>query len=515
MFELIAEIFAHLHGAMRYKWWALGFAWVVCLAGWTFVFQMPDEFESSARINVDTRSVLRPLLKGITVEADLSNKVRLMSKLLFSRPNLEKVAQMTDLDLSVTDKAGMAGLTDSIKESLSIEATRENDLFQISAQHPEPKIAQGIVESLLTIFMEEVLGDTREESDNVQRFLDDQIKDYQVRLEEAERRKEEFKRKFFGLLPGQGSDQYSKLQLVSGELQGAKLALREAVKRRDELRRQVEGEEPSFFGFDGESTNATSSFDGRIESLQGRIDDLLLKYTEDHPEVVAATTTLTELKKKKKKEVEEMPKSQRIPNADTNLFYQQMKIGLGDEEAKIASLRTRVAEFQERVNRLQEQMATTLDVETQLKGLNRDYEITKRNYEELVARREKARLSERVEHNTDQVKFRIVDPPRLPRMPSAPNRILINSLIFLGSILFSIGLAVLFAMIRPTFVNAKKLSDETGLPILGSVSMNWLPEIKEQRWTEFLRFCSAFGMLLVAYVAVMVFEVFNMNLHSV
>jgi uncharacterized protein involved in exopolysaccharide biosynthesis len=88
----------------RRRWLALGFAWTVCAVGWLAVALMPDRFQSEARFYVDTQSLLTPLLKGISVNADdrsRDQEVAIMQRTLTSRPNLTRIAQMTDLDKSV------------------------------------------------------------------------------------------------------------------------------------------------------------------------------------------------------------------------------------------------------------------------------------------------------------------------------------------------------------------------------------------------------------------------------
>ena len=74
--------------------------WLLCPIGWLGVTTLPDQYESSARVYVDTQSLLRPLMKGLMVETDPNTQIRLMIKTLLSRPNLERITRMTDLDLT-------------------------------------------------------------------------------------------------------------------------------------------------------------------------------------------------------------------------------------------------------------------------------------------------------------------------------------------------------------------------------------------------------------------------------
>jgi polysaccharide chain length determinant protein (PEP-CTERM system associated) len=513
MHELITEVLSYIQSATRYKWVSIILVWVISLAGWVFVAQMPDKYEASARVHVDTRSVLRPLLSGLAIQPDVSKQIRLMSKLMFSRPNLEKVARMTDLDLGAKDDASMERIVKRLQSSMSITGG-ENNLFTISAEDQNPVTAKRVVQALLTIFVEQTLGESREDSNSAQKFLDQQLKEYETRLVAAERAREDFKRANYGLLPGQGGDLYGQLNALGEQLESAKIALQEAINRRDEMQRQLDDEEPTFMDFGAQAQ--ASPLDLRIQAMQSRLDELLLKYTKGHPEVIAIKKTIIDLERQKKKEEEAAleENSGAIMGGEANPVFQQKKIALGEANANVASLNSRVTIFEQKIEDLKKQMDERLKVETQLQGLNRDYATIKTNFDALLERREKARMSESVEQNTDSVKFKIVDPPQVPSKPSSPKRILLSAGVLIGGIVVSIGIAVFLSLLRPAFTTTNKLREITGLPVLGSVSMNWIPQVRQRKWREFVAFVTAFAMLLVVFLGVIALEVKGYHLPS-
>lgn len=512
MHEVITELLGYVQSAVRFKWIAVVAAWLVCVAGWVFVSQMPDRYQANARVHVDTRSVLRPLLSGLAIQTDVSGRIKLMSRLMFSRPNLEKVARMTDLDLGVKNEEAMEKLVNRLHDSMVI-AGGESDLFTIGFQDPDPKVAKKVVQALLTIFVEQTLGESREDSNTAQKFLEQQIKEYETRLQVAEKGRENFKRTNYALLPGSGGNLYDQLQTLSASLEEAKMALQEAKNRRDEMSRQVEEEEPTYIDYSNQASAASATpLDLRIQALQTRLDELLLKYTKVHPEVLAVKKSLAELQQQKEKEAATMAGSGEgdeipIPGAAANPVFQQKKLALGEADANIASLTSRVKTYEDKVETLKKQMDDRLKVETELQGLNRDYETLQANYEQLLLRREQARMSENVEQNTDSVKFRIVDPPQVPTQPAAPNRVLLSTGVLIGGILLGAGIAFFLALLRPAFSSVQKLRDITSFPVLGSVSMNWIPEIRQRKWRQFLGFVASFATLLLVFAAVITFAI--------
>ncbi|QSA98013.1 XrtA system polysaccharide chain length determinant [Methylococcus sp. EFPC2] len=522
MHELVTELLSYVQNATRYKWLALLTAWLVCLGGWVFVSQMPDKFRAEARVHVDTRSVLKPLLSGLAIQPDISGQVRLMQKLMFSRPNLEKVARMTDLDLGAKDDKAMEKLVARLQASMTIGGG-ENNLFTIAANDADPKVAKKLVQSLLTIFVEQTLGETREDSNAAQKFLDQQIKEYEARLQAAELARENFRREHYGLMPGQGGDLYTQLNGLAQQVEEAKMAAQDAVNRRDELKAQLENEDATLTDFGGgEAGGIASPLDARVQAMQAKLDDLLLRYTKNHPDVIALKKSISDLEKQKREQEQSQQASGggddslgagAAGKGEANPVYQQMKIALSEADANVAALNSRVKSYEEKIEKMKQQMDERLKVETQLQNLNRDYDTIKGNYNSLLGRRETARLSENVEQNTDTVKFRIVDPPQVPSKPSAPNRILLSSAVLLASLVTGVAAAIFLSLLRPCFNSTQKLRDGTQFPVLGTVSMNWIPEIKQRKWKEFLIYSTSFGFLLLMYLGIVLLEIKGINLH--
>jgi polysaccharide chain length determinant protein (PEP-CTERM system associated) len=520
MHGLLSEALHYLQSAARYKWWSLIVAWVFCLGGWIFVSQMPDVFTATTRVHVDTRSILRPLLSGMTIQPDIGAQIRLMSRLIFSRPNIEKIAKMTDLDLTAKDEKSMEKLVLDLQKAMTIEGG-ENNLFSIGVTDPDPKMAKKIVQAVLTLFVEQSLGETRESSDTAQKFLEQQIKEHEQRLLAAEHAREEYKRANYSLMIGNndgGRDLYTQLNQIASQKEEAKLQVQEAMQRRDEIQRQLGEEEPMIPSAESEfSSTEPSSIDLRIQNLKSKEDELLLKYTDKHPAVVTLKKSIADLEKQKKTEeaaaaVEQSDKVPSTKGMEANPVYQQLKIALGEAEANIASLAAREKAYDDKIELLKQQMDDRLKVETQLQGLNRDYDTVKQNYNELLKKRETARMSGTVEQTTDVVKFRVVDPPQVPSKPSAPNRILLSSIALLASLGIGLGFALLLSILRPSFGTLQGLRDVTGLSVLGSISMNWIPEARRKKRREFMQFLAAVVSLVILYVGVVLLEIKGINL---
>lgn len=505
MQEILDQLLGYARGAWRFRWYVHLIAWPICLAGWGFVYKIPDQYEATARVYVDTESVLRPLLRGLAVQSDLGREVEVMTRTLLSRPNLEKIARMTDMDLEAKTPEDMELLLARLKRTIEFSTGRSRDnLYNIAYKHENPEMAKRVVQSLLTLFVETSLGDTRKDASVAQRFLDDQINEYESRLLAAEDALKEFKRKNIGLMPQQGQEYFQKLRGAMEQLSKAELELNEAIHRRDELRRQLKTVKPMVMSDDNTVglTKPSSPLDLRIQSLEAKLDDLLLKYTKNHPDVLAIQSTLDTLRKQREEELEQQRNSangDEPVKAGNNPVFQQLKIALGEAEATVAGLQVRVKEYQAEVDRLKSAVDTIPQVEAEFKKLNRDYEINKKNYEELVQRRESAKLSEQAGQTSDDVKFRIIDPPFTPSTPVAPNRPLLVSTVLAIGFASGLGFAILLAQIKPTFDSVRGVTQALGYPVFGSVSRIWTGNARVKRKAEVMAFGAGALVLLMFY----------------
>ena len=101
MHELFEHLLANVKATWRYRWYATAVAWLIAIAGWVAVATLADRYQASSRVYVDTQSILRPLLAGLTMQPNINQVIEMMSKTLLSRPNVEKVIDMADMSTRI------------------------------------------------------------------------------------------------------------------------------------------------------------------------------------------------------------------------------------------------------------------------------------------------------------------------------------------------------------------------------------------------------------------------------
>lgn len=502
MHELADQLLTHLKSIWRYRWYAVVSAWLIASGGWVAIYLTPDRYEAWARVYVDTESMLRPLLSGLAVQPNVGQIVSMMGRTLVSRPNVDKIISMTDMDVGLKTPDDREKLIANVAKELAVRSTGRDNLYTVAYTDQNPDLAKRVVQSLLTIFMEGPLGDKRKDSDSARRFIDGQLKGYNEKLVAAEDAITGFKRRHQGLMPGDGRNYYARLSDARTALRQATLQLTEAEKSRDAIKKQLAGdvEINSRLGAKGAPGDAYSDLDTRIRALEQKLDGLRLIYTEQHPDIGALVRIIAQLNEQKAAE-DKMGKPPAA--APQGPVYQQLTVTLASAEANVAAMRARVADFGMHYNELQAAANALPQIEAEFGQLTRDYEVIKSRYDKLLERRESAQMSGDVEASDVVMGFRIIDPPQVPLVPSAPNRPWLMSLVLLAALGGGLGIAFLLSQLRPTISDERRLREVSGLQVLGTIAMAWTDDQKKRRARGLAAFLLSILSLLSAYAAIM------------
>lgn len=508
-----------------HRWSALALSLVICLTGWIYVYYLPNVYEVRAKIFVDTQSMLRPLLKGLAIDTNaLTNTANLMQRTLLTRPNIEEVARKADLDLEAKTDRDFELLVDSLGKRIRLTGTSRDNIYEIAFEDTRIDRAKRVVDELLNRFLETALGSTRKDTAATQRFLDEQIQEYEKRLVEAEERLKEFKQRNVGRMPGAGNTYFEDLEQARQRLKLAELEMREAQNRGDVLRRQLEGEEP-VLGIMGDDLNfnmpTSSQYDGRIAKLEEQLDQLKLHYTEKHPDVVGLNEQIELLTQRREEELAEIAANP-VYQADSGApadplqgsIYQEMNLAMAQADAEVAALGARVEQYRKDVDALERAVDTMPEIEAEMKRLDRDYGLNKTQYEELLKRREAARLSEEADSQADDIKLKVIEPPRIPLAPIGPNRVQLLSMVLIAALGAGGALAVLLSQINPRFYSSEELKEVARLPLLGSVSLVFSRRQQTERRMELAMFAVVLVGLFSMYGTLVALDSMQIDLNA-
>lgn len=511
MHEIFDKVTEFVWGVWRYRWTALITAWLLALAGWFMVAQIDARYPATARLFVDTNRILEPLLTGIAVQPNVKQRVSLMSKTLLSRPNLEQLIDEHSLDIDPVDgkEISREHLVEALQEEISInDVNGAQRIYSLSYSHQDPAVAEAVVESLIDIFINSSLDEERVDNQSTQQFLDKQIAEYAARLTASEQRLAEFKREHAGSLPGEAGGYYKRMENLVGLQRTAQLELQEAINRRNTLRSNLSQEEQKIRN----SASRSSPYDARIAELQGQLDELLVRFTDRHPQVSILQQSIDDLRLKKLNSGSGSSNSAAL--IQESIVYQKLSTLLAEAEADVSKLRARDSNYQARVNALSGTVDSIPEVEAELKQLDRDYETVRDQHQTLLNKREAARLTSNIGRDSNDVKIQLLDPPFVPSRPTDPDRLVLNALTLVGSVFVGVLAAFFLSMLHPVFYNQRSLEHLTQIPVLGSVSLNQRPAERISSIMKHLKFTIIAVLLPVVCVGVVYLQLKNDNIYD-
>ena len=478
MIELVREAQAALHPIWSRRWFAALAAWAVALVGAALVWFVPNRYEATSRIYVDTQTVLKPLMAGLAFQPDIDQQVRMLARTLVSRPNLESLLDRLggNFVLSGEDRDKTV---DGLMERIKVDPTGGN-LYVISFRDTDAGRAQAVVAGLVDLFVGSGVDSKEKDSTEASTFIDSQIKTYESKLSEAENRLKDFKVRNFGVSGVSNQDYYARTSAVSDEVTRLRITLAAAEQARDALKRELATEDPRLPP-DAMRPAATpappSELDLRIEAQSRQLDELLRRYTDAHPDVVSARRIIRELEAERAaRPVARNPDAGKSGSAATSPVFQRIRVALAEAEATVASTRSQLAAQQQRLNDLRSAASRLPQAEAELAQLNRDYDVIRKNYDLLVSRREAASLGVKMDRSAQLADFRVIEPPRVSPKPVFPNRVVLALAAMLISLAAGVAAAYALHRLAPTFNQARPLQELTKRPVLGTIGIHASPE---------------------------------------
>ncbi len=451
--------------AWRYRWPAVFFSWLVCVVGWAVTFTIPNTFEASARLYVDADVVLTPLLRGIAVDSASAAQLDVLQRTLLSRPNLEKLISKTDLELDLKSAADRESLVAQLAADIRITPQTRN-LFTIAYRSTSPKLAFDVVRTMLTTFVESKTGNNRNDLENAGKFLQAQIAQYERQLQEAERKRAEFRAKYVDILPA-GDGGASRLEAQQGNVRLLQGQLLDAIARRESLAHELSAT-PQLIVTDAEGVGGVGG-PSRLHEAERTLQELRLRYTEQSPDVAAQRNLVAALRSSGAgSDPGTAPRSgprRSVPNP----VFEQLKVRNIENDAVIASLQRQIQDATRERDRLEEIARGAPQLQADFANVNRDYEVLRRNYDDLLARRESMRISSAAEADGDKVRMQVIDPPQVPQNPVAPKRVLLVSGVLAAGFAAGVGLALLLVQMDQSFHTVEDLRT-MGFLVVGGVS---------------------------------------------
>jgi polysaccharide chain length determinant protein (PEP-CTERM system associated) len=489
----------------RRRWLALASMAVVAVGAAIAISMFHDRYQATARVYVNTQTVLKPLMESLTFQPDIDQQVSMLARTLISRPNVEKLVADPALHLTGGDAAERDRVVSKLMNDIKVIPAGAGNLYDVSYRGTEPERARQLVAATVGLFVDSGAGEKKRDSQEARSFIDGQIKSYEAKLVDAETRLKEFKVRNFGVTGVSNQDYFGRVSALTDEVSKLRVDLSAAEQSRDTYRRALTSENPQLpLDLAGSGAVAPGSIGARIEDQRRNLDELLRRYTDEHPDVVNARRVLAQLEaegRRRKAEDESRARSGEVVSAATSPIYQKLRISIAENDALAASLRSQLVAKQALLEGVRAQAGRQPQAEAELVQLNRDYDIIRKNYDLMVARRESAALGVKLDESSQLAEFKVVEPPRVLPTPVFPSQAHLAGIAVLLSLLAGFLAAIAADMIWPTFDDKESLRQFTGRPVLGTLSVLTTESGVARQRSGNIRFGLVLGLMVFAQLA--------------
>jgi len=488
----------------RRKWWILGplfFGWLLVFAS---AWVLPATYTSESLILVEEPKVPKTYVEP-NVQVDLAERVQATRQQVLSRTRLLNLIQ--SLKLYPRYEGSPDDQVKQMREDIKLELVQAPAsaggnqtlvAFKINYEAPNPTAAQQVNAKLASFFIDENVRASQEQSEATTMFLDSQTRAAAQSLNDQEAKLHTFEAQHEGSLPQELQSNIQILHGIQEQLQSALSARERALQQQTYLNSLLN----QYQSMGTENlAGAPASVDAQLESARASLAAMRARYTDDHPDVKALKDDIARLEKLKKDmgaEAKENLESNSATPAQVAAMTPLMQVQsqLKSNKQEIQALETKIQQLQVSAQQYQQRMAQTPAVDAQMEDMMRDYQSSRKDYADLLAKKQASSLATSLQRQQQGEQFRLIDPPSLPNKPSFPDRFKFSLAGLAAGIVLALLFGAGFEFFDDRIRSEQELAEATTLPVL--VEIPPLPteaEIRRARWSPWI---TAAATVLVA-----------------
>ncbi|MGP4843281.1 XrtA system polysaccharide chain length determinant [Marinobacter sp. 1Y8] len=484
------------------KWHAVLVFAIVSFGVLALGFLWPYKYDSEVVIFVDDQNIIGPLMEGSAVTTEINDRASAAKELLWSRNVMQKVATDTNIygaGASSLEPDKLEARIVGLRKNLNVR-TRGESFFSIGYSAESPMQAFRIAQRLGQAFIEASTSRKKAESRSAYEFIDKQVRSYERQLSDVEGRLKVF---LSENVDGTEQEANQKMAGLRGKLELAKLEKRELGTRVGSLERQLGNVSSTF-----RQERTQDAYQARIRAMQEQLDALRLKYHDTYPDIVILQEQLSELKKQRAAAIAGGGSTQSIQGEQiVNPLYQELSADLAKARTDIETVNTRIQSLEDLIGEQVERMQRIQSNKAEYSELTRDMEVNKQIYDDLLKRRERARVSMHLDIEGQGLNYRINETAQFPLAPSGPQFFQFAAVGLLLGLIAPFGAIAGLLQVDPRVRAKAQLEGESGIPVLIEIPNIRTPfeKRRDRRVTMSVIICAA--IVAVVYIAVAVSSV--------
>jgi len=490
LFALKAEL-------IRFRFWCLLLFLLVSFSLLGLGLIWPKHYSTSVVLYADETNIIEPLLKG-TAEVTKIDRSEQASEIIYTRSIMLAAAKGAGLLKDGADEAEQDRVIRQLRNGTSVQKEGKISHFMVRYTANDPDRAFEVLNSIVKVFVTDAARKKRDESVSAFNFIDSQVQMYKRQLEAAEDKLKNFNAKN---TDGTEDAVSSRISNLRQEIDTIKISIEESAARINTIKKEI-GSEGQYLQTKGQ----LDELKARRIALKGQLEQLLLSYQEGYPDIVSIRSQITDLDSA----IDKLQLSGDIYSGSDkvqNPLYEELRKQLSSSEVELRtqnrrmeSLKNLLAEEGLRQKRIAENQA-------QLSDLTRDYDVTKKQYEQMLERKETARLSMTLDIEGQGITYRIQEPASFPLSPSGLKFIHFAVLGPLIGLLFPLGLLIAYVILDPNLRSARILQSQlpSDVELIGSIPHFNTPIGDRLLKKDMIFLVGSSILAMVVYVAVVVF----------
>jgi polysaccharide chain length determinant protein (PEP-CTERM system associated) len=508
---------------LRRRWWILLPLFLSWLAVWGVSWLLPTTYQSEALISAEQQKVSDQYVME-NVNVNLQNRLQSTTQQVLSHASLQGIIDRFKLYSTPPRFSSFfkpKDPVDSMRSDIKIELVGspgyrgEFVTFKIHYSADTPELAKQVNTELTSLFINENVKAQRQLSENTTAFLDKELADARTKMQEQETVVSTFRAAHAGNLPAQLQSNVQILAGLQAQLASTQHALDTSKQQKIYLESLLQQYQSAQASLGGDSTViSTQALDKELQDQRLRIQDLRTRYTDDHPDIVALKDRIAKTEGlRKQAEVEIVSNQQSGRGKDAIDFSAAEGVQRGSPTAVMqlqSQLKANQLEIQNELQHAKElesqtavyqgRLNLTPETEQELAIVSRGFEEAKFNYNSLLQKQTQSQLATSLGQEQQGQQFHIIDPPKLPNKPSAPNRFLISLMgLALGTVL-GLGIATFFELTDVRFRQEKDLEGILPTRMLVGIPHLSTPQEDHSRLVSYYMECGA-----AAAVALLIF----------
>ena len=496
----LKELFRYLRALYRYRvLFCVVFLLVMTAIG-VYSYFLPKIYRADTTVFIE-RNVIDNLVKGIAVTPSIDDRIRVLKYAILSRDLVTKTLEEVNSPIFTKSIAEQQAYVSKLIERTNLRI-RGKELFTVSIDDPSAEFSQKYINTLVGLYVEENISAKREETYGANRFLSEQIEIFKAKLEAAEDKIIAFRNKNGIYFSVDEKTTLSEIRALEKQIEQIVLSEDTYLARKKQVQSQLVSIPETI------DTVTEARENNRLSEMESRLSALLLRYTDNYPEVIRLKSEIEALKQKLLEPENKQQKSEKTKFTTLNPMYQDLQGQIFQIDAELSSLAAQKLNLQKSIAKKENELRDVPTARKELGLLVQERDSIKNIYDDLLGRMSQSEVSKQMEIGNKAATFRIVDPAVLPKTPVSPNMLKMFLLAIAGGLGCGLGLVFLLENMDTRIRDVDTL-ESAGYDVLAIVPNILEPGVIRQRkmgnvilfvFTSFYLLCFSGVFVYVIYL---------------